>query len=82
MLEREGSPHSRDDLRHDYKLKWTPKNARISCDETEKLVIKVGRPGWAATGVIMRKGLESKSDNLNFRPPAALAGTSPAATKA
>jgi hypothetical protein len=44
MLGREGSPHSRDDLRHDHDLKWTPKKARISCDETEKLVIKVGWP--------------------------------------
>jgi hypothetical protein len=41
MLGREGSPHSRDDLRHDHELEWTPKNARISCDETEELV---GRP--------------------------------------
>jgi len=38
MLGREGSPHSRDDFRHDRELKWTPKNARIlSCHETEKL---------------------------------------------
>jgi hypothetical protein len=66
MLGREGSPHSRDDLRHDHELKWTPKNARISCDETEKLVIKVGRPLkegseigvpalGRATGVMMRE---------------------------
>ena len=40
MLRREGSPYSRDDLRHDHELKWALKNARISYHEIEKLVIK------------------------------------------